>query len=802
MRSIYICFLALLLACLTVNGQNVPLGGWKDYLSYSNALTVTSGQNVIYCAASTGLFSYNTSDNAIEKLNKVTGLSDVNPTVARFNSADNVLVIGYSDGNMDFIRNKTITNLPVLNTSSVQGSKAINCICFYNSNGNYYAYIGCGQGIMQVDLTQDVILNTYYLGVNATALNVRDITITNTDTIFAATDKGIFKASINDPNLNYYAEWQKVPTSILPLGKGYYYNAIVAIGDSVYANYTAGLWTQDTIYVYSNGQWSKCTFIPYSGNYCSSLKLSQVGSKNYLVASTLYGLFTINMQNPQPGGATDVNNYGWSGSNSMTANDALLDANMNAWVADNNFGLVKVKDVPGSVGTNFTPSGPFNNQVFNMAISNGDLWIAPAEYLTYNATGPSILENGNWSYINQFLKYGQEDLNCVAIDPFNPMHGFIGCYEGGLLEILNNSVVNLWNASNSTLQNISGTPSGSYSSRIGGVAFDTLGNLWVTNSIPSGAIYMSVYKTNQSWEYFNFNVLGSALPQSSVVNNVFITQSQAKWLLFNNTAIVAYQDNGTAYTPNAPFAAPTTGNTQVITTTPGDGGLPDLNVNCMAEDQNGSIWVGLDVQVVVFYSPDNVFDGNHDWDAQPVYVTQNGYTQYLMQNQSTTAIAIDGANRKWIGTQGGGVFLMSADGTQQILNFTSSNSPLLSNNIQSIVINPINGEVFIGTDKGIVSYRGSATEGLSTFGNVYAFPDPVPHDYSGPITITNLVTNADVRITTVNGELVYHTIALGGQAIWNGVNFDGRRVQTGVYLVFCASPDGSQTKVAKLLFIN
>jgi hypothetical protein len=110
--------------------------------------------------------------------------------------------------------------------------------------------------------------------------------------------------------------------------------------------------------------------------------------------------------------------------------------------------------------------------------------------------------------------------------------------------------------------------------------------------------------------------------------------------------------------------------------------------------------------------------------------------------------------------------------------------------------------VFFGTDKGIVSFRSTATEGLTSFGKAYAFPDPVPHDYSGPIAIKNLVLNADVKITTVNGELVYHTTALGGQAIWNGNNFDGKRVQTGVYLIFCASPDGSQTLVSKLLFIN
>ncbi len=222
----------------------------------------------------------------------------------------------------------------------------------------------------------------------------------------------------------------------------------------------------------------------------------------------------------------------------------------------------------------------------------------------------------------------------------------------------------------------------------------------------------------------------------------------------------------------------------------------------MVQDLNGAIWIGTNTQVVVFYSPDNVFDGNGDWDAQNVYVQQNGFTQYLMQNQFSTCIAIDGANRKWIGTQGGGVFLMSADGTQQIYNFTAENSPLPSDNIQSISINQQTGEVFFATDHGLVSYRGTDTEGNQAFNNVYAYPDPVPHGYTGPIAIKNLVTNSDVKIATVSGELVYHTVAQGGQAIWYGTNFSGVRVQTGVYVVYCTSPDGTQNIVTKLLLEN
>ena len=119
-----------------------------------------------------------------------------------------------------------------------------------------------------------------------------------------------------------------------------------------------------------------------------------------------------------------------------------------------------------------------------------------------------------------------------------------------------------------------------------------------------------------------------------------------------------------------------------------------------------------------------------------------------------------------------------------------------------MAINQQNGEVFFGTDKGLVSYRGTATEGAAFFSNVYAYPNPVPHDYAGSVAITGLVANSDVKITDINAEVVYHTTALGGQAIWNCTSQDGQRVKTGVYLVFCTSPDGSQSHVSKLLFTN
>jgi len=195
-----------------------------------------------------------------------------------------------------------------------------------------------------------------------------------------------------------------------------------------------------------------------------------------------------------------------------------------------------------------------------------------------------------------------------------------------------------------------------------------------------------------------------------------------------------------------------------------------------------------------------VFTGNN-FDAVKPKVEIDGYVEYLLSSEAVTAIAVDGANRKWFGTERGGLFLMSADGTDQIKHFTETNSPIFSNHITSLAISET-GMVFIGTPNGIISYKGSATPGRENNKDIFIYPNPVTSQYSGPIAIRNLVQDANVKITDIEGNLVYETYAEGGNAQWNGRNFDGQKVQTGYYMVFVSNDDGTETIVSKILMIR
>jgi len=227
------------------------------------------------------------------------------------------------------------------------------------------------------------------------------------------------------------------------------------------------------------------------------------------------------------------------------------------------------------------------------------------------------------------------------------------------------------------------------------------------------------------------------------------------------------------------------------------------NIFSIASDLDGNIWVGTDMGPAVFYNPGKVFSGTMN--ASRIKIPRNdgsGLADYLLGTETVTTIAVDGANRKWFGTISSGAYLMSDDNKEEVIHFTSDNSPLLSDNLVKIAVNGVSGEIWFGTSEGIVSFRGDATAGNADYSGMYVFPNPVREDYEGVVTVTGLVENSSVKFTDVSGNLVYETTSLGGQVTWDLRNYRSQRVATGVYLVFCTNDDGSLAKVTKMLVIR
>jgi len=296
-------------------------------------------------------------------------------------------------------------------------------------------------------------------------------------------------------------------------------------------------------------------------------------------------------------------------------------------------------------------------------------------------------------------------------------------------------------------------------------------------------------KPNGEWKSFSLGEKGSVIDVGSVV----IDNENQKWLQMRDYSLFVFNDNNT---PD------NTADDQKLKLTNVNGlkNVEASSIASMAVDHDGQLWLGTDQGVARIFSPGNVFTGG-DYEAQRIMVEEEGYLHPLLETEAVTAIAVNGNNEKWLGTDKAGVFLMSADGATQLLHFTEANSPLLSNTIQSIKI-ASNGEVYFATALGIVSYKDYKVESAASLDSLFIYPNPVRPEYKGPVYISNLVEESNVKITDVTGGLVWETQAQGGQVIWDGYNLQGRKVNTGVYLIFVTNSDGSQKKAGKLLFVR
>lgn len=766
--------LTLVLLFTLVSHAQIAIGEWRDHLPYNRALSVADAGQVIYCATEYSLFNFDQNDLSINRMSKVSGLSDIGISAIGYNDAYNTLVIAYTNTNIDLVKDGFIINISDIKRKQILGNKTINSIYFSDS----LAYLACGFGIVVLDIKNEEFPEpTYFIGPEASQVDVQDITI-GKDTLYAATEIGIFKAAMNSSNLADFNVWS-VDQRLLPNEN---FNAIEFFSDKLIANYHQDEYSGDTVFMYdyTTNQWERFPEIdPYR-------KYNITTSHGKLMITGQSKVYVYNDDFSLNSAIYNLNGL------SINARNATLDENGAKWIADLSFGLMKTED-------NFSadiivPNGPYAANVFDMSLENEQLWVASGG--RSSGWGKIYLPDGVYSFMDESWKSFNRnngysafdtitDMVCVVVDPNRRNHAYVGTWMQGVIEFLDDEIVNIYDETNSSLQI---WPAGDYVA-VSGVAIDDQQNLWVVNS--GATNLLSVMKSDGEWRSFP---LTSSLSGSDAGNLVIDSYGQ-KWITVRaDNKLVVFTNNNT-------IDDPTDDATKILTNASGNGSLPGNIINCVAQDLDDEMWLGSDEGIAVIYSPRNIFTGNN-YDAQRILVEVGGYTQYLLESEVVTAIAIDGDNRKWVGTERAGVFLLSEDGTEEIYHFNEENSPLYSNNIVDIEINGETGEVFFGTDEGIISYKSTATEPNPTNTDVVVYPNPVREGYEGVIAIKGLVTNADVKITDVSGTLIYATRAEGGQAIWSGHSFDGRKASTGVYLVFASDDEGNEKMVTKILFIN
>lgn len=379
------------------------------------------------------------------------------------------------------------------------------------------------------------------------------------------------------------------------------------------------------------------------------------------------------------------------------------------------------------------------------------------------------------------------DIVWVTANPLNENEFVASSFGGGLLLFNNNQFINRFSFYNSSLQTRIGQSGNSVC--VAGTCYDNMGNLWIANSFTTSPLSV---KTNEGeWQSFYCGPLAADKLCTDIIVD---DQYGYVWMIVKDVGLVVYDYNQTVFDLSDDQY-------KIIGTSSGSGSLPSGNVNTLAIDNDGEIWIGTDNGPTIFYSSYPIFNETN-YDAQNILIEVDGTLQYLLQNEIITDIEIDGANRKWIATDGGGLFLMSEDGTQTIYSLSKENSPLYSNKITSLAINHQNGELFIGTDKGILGYKSTATSPNIEFTNLQVYPNPVRPDYQGNIAVTGMMKNSEVKITDASGFLIQTIFSQGGQAVWNGKDRNNQIVGSGIYYFFATSQDGYSKAKSKVLIVR
>lgn len=762
---LFFYFLQNNLSAQTV-ATDLTIGQWKSHLPYQVGLTVSQSEDKIFYGTPYSLVILDRHDYSTRFLDKLSGLSDIGVKLVRYNATNQKLLIAYNNSNIDLLKaDGSVTNLSQLKTNSnIVGDKEVYHV-FYD---HQYAYLSCGFGIVKLDTDDEEFIYTTFTDAKVNAITIYQ------GFIYAATETGLYRVPENSTlNLADFSLWQRMDAEE-GFPETYTSKGVIVYNDQLYAD------VNDTLNIFQDE-----VLVPFHEEPDSYLVFLSAEGPHLLA-----GYSCIGDNCPSKVLIFDENGAFTTASSGCVnrATYAIESADGGIWYA--NLYQAYRFSYPGSADCNaWTFNSPLSGNSSDIEVVDGKVYVASggvnaSGYYLFRGDGFFTLIDGQWRIYNRYSDPVLFDNNAhldnfrIAVHP-DKNKFYVGSYYGGLIEVEDNEITNVYTSENSPMQDYADEPG---RERVSGLAFDLDKNLWLTNR---GADKPLTEIGNDGvWHSF-------AMPQREL-SQLIVDNNGYKWatVFSSNGGVVVFDegDNPDISTDDK-FRFINNSNSRI----------PSLRVNTISIDKEGDIWVGTNEGVVVFQCGNDPFSGNCVG-SRPI-VEQDGIPAYLLESEDVHCIAVDGGNRKWFGTSNG-VFVQSPEGRTELAHFTVDNSPLFDNNIADIAIDGKTGEVYIGTGKGIISYRGEAIDGgIINDLTAYAFPNPVRHEYDGPIAIRGLAQDANVKITDINGTLIYETKSLGGQAIWDGKDYNGRKASSGVYLVFSTGtnnfdvPDALVTKI-------
>lgn len=753
-RWLRAAWLPLLFTATAVWSQTA--GSWTSYAAFRQAGYVAVADGAVYCAQTSGLFAYDPVRKTLDPKTKADGLSEAGITAMAWDATTGTVVVGYASGTIDLLSGRRLHTVDAVRKQTQYAGRSIRHI--YCRAGT--AYLSCDFGLLVVDLAKRRLVSTCLIGSAGQATAVYGAALFG-DRLYAATEEGLKSAPVSGANLADYSAWQAVA---LPAALQGTKCSVAAGGQRLVV-----LSMQGACQAYDGTAW-RAVDLPgraeaYSLQECDG----------WFYATRRDGVYVLDDRAEIRRSITSYAGLDFA------PRAAAGRGTSTVWVADGLNGLVTCEE--GLPETACAPNGPAQLFTGRMFCTDGLLYAAGGGTDLsggglHRPGAIHVLSGGTWT---SFFHESAEDFVSVAVSPRDASKWAAAAWETGVVSYVRQQPAEVYTAGNSPL---TAYPGGG--PEPGDVRYDAQGNLWVAQTYSQTPV--AVLTPEGQWHAFDW-------PYSGRAGRLFFDDGGRGWL-YGGQGLLLFSDGGTpadasddrhiAFNPTSAYGA-------VLST-----------VNCLAQDRNGTVWAGTESGVVLYPNPEQLLSGQGLTGSHILVqgIEEPDKMYPLLGDEPVLSVAVDGANRKWIGTATSGVFLLSSDNKQIIRHFTASNSPLPDDRVTDICLSGQSSEVWFNTPLGLVSYTSDAVAPQGSLDQVYVYPNPVRPEYTGDITVTGLLEGTDVRITDVSGRLVYRTVSKGGQVVWNGRLPDGRRPATGVYLVFCAASDGSESAVTKLMFVR
>ena len=773
MRSLLVT-LSFLIASSAAFSQS---GLWQAHPSLRNAQSLSASDEAIWVGTDGGVYRYALASGEIERYTPVEGLSEVNAQAIAYDARRRAVWIGYPSGVMDRLDVETgeIDTFVDIARADQFNSRSINRIKVAGDS----LLIATGFGLVVFDAVAAEVRDTYErfgsfrAGIETSAV-IRAPLPDGRNGLWVGTREGVAYAPLDAPNLREPSAWtvdSEGPRDVLSLA---YFQGNVFAGVERVQDENGNVVNEGGAYLReAQGVW---TLLSYG-----LLTIPEfVADGDRLIAVSLFRIFVR---------SADGRTVNFAIEGGALFNTVIAGPDGGVWAGEVVDGLIGLPDLSGmpsgvvSPRVQVIPNGPGTNDVLSTgAADDGEVWAG----FFANRDEISVFsrfDGTQWE--NYTVADGSVDVRprILAIVRDRAGSVWLGSQGGGVFRVPTEGEVERYTVGNSSL-----AESGGFENYVEatGLAVDASDNLWVTNRQANPPLH--VRTPEGEWAGLQ---RPSSVSSSVTYREIALDSFGYKWISTRSTVtnagtgLVVLDTRGTPL-DDSDDRAVYVGNAGSVGT-----GLPSEDINAIAEDRSGRMWIGTARGLATVFSPGSIFSGNA---ASQITWTRNPEsTEFFLRDLRIYDIAVDPADRKWLASSSG-AWLINPEGNEVIANFTSENSPLPSDEVLSVTVDESDGRVHFATSGGVYSYRGGSIAAVRDAEDLFVYPNPVRADGGAlpPVAITGLVDNADVRVLTVDGQLVASFATRGGSVSWDGRDErTGDFVPSGVYLVVADGEDGT-----------